>query len=66
MLSERWGACRAGGARESVFSPAEVRAYGGILIKAAAAAGLRRRVLMICTELRPEKAAMVVVSVLSF
>lgn len=64
MLSEEWGACRAGEARESVFSPAEGRAYGGILVKAAAA-GLRR-VLVICTELRPEKTVMVVVLVHSF
>lgn len=46
-----------------MFSPAEGRAY---ILKKVAAAGLRRRVLVICTELRPEKAAMFVVSVLSF
>lgn len=56
MLSGKVGACQAGGARESVFSPGEGKAYGGILIKAAAA-GLRRA-LMICTELRLEKAVM--------
>lgn len=44
MLSEKWGACCAGEARESVFSPDKERAYEWMVIKATS---LRSRVLMI-------------------